>query len=339
MTKTGTSTSPAERALRKEFKAVGLKAAEVMGVLPAWWEDAIAHPSGVVELRGFVAKRFGLEISPEGKLRQRPLPQACFKTAKNTDITSIAPARAMTAAIAKIVASVTIPAWTGTFPRSAIELRASILETKDRPWVGLEGLLHACWSSGVPVIYLPELPVAGPKMDGLVTFGDGRPAIIITKKCSAPAWMLFILAHEMGHLALGHLEMTEGRTLVDESVSEDDGSPDDQEREANAYALSLLTGGNGRNFRLPKMGTRALAHSAKEAGTRNHIDPGHLILNAARNTPMPNGKQWPLANEALKSIDQNVPAREMTRAALKKNVNDEFLSDDNFEFLERLDIL
>lgn len=334
-------TSPIDpkKLLRQEFTAVGLKAKDAFEALPEWWEEAVSHPSGVFEVRCFVAKHFGLEIGPDGRLRQRLMPYACFKTRTGADVSEIASARAMATAVAKVVASVTTMPWSGSLP-SAADLRALAVAHGDTPWVGLDDLLDACWSNGVPVVYMPSLPVAKPKMDGMVTFCGGRPVILVTKKFPAPAWMLFVLAHEMGHVAEGHLDQCEGGAIVDEKVSEEGGDTDDQEKAANAYALQALTGGSKSNIYLNRlMNAASLADAALRFGRTNGIDPGHVILNAVKNSPI-NGKEpWPLGNAALKHIGEDVTAADMCREALRRHVDVDALSDDSFEFLERIDLL
>lgn len=326
-----------KKLLQREFAAVGLKPKDAFRALPEWWEEAVAHPSGVFEVRGFVAKHFGLEIGPNGRLRRRLMPDACFKTRIGTDVSKIASARAVATAVAKVVASVTTMPWTGSLP-SAAQLRATAVADGDTPWVGLGDLLDACWSNGVPVVYMPSLPVTKSKMDGMVTFCGGRPVILVTKKASAPAWMLFVLAHEMGHVAKGHLDQREGGAIVDEKVSEEEGDTDEQEWDANAYALQALTGGS--NIRLSQlMNASDLAEEAKKYGRANGIDPGHVILNAVKNSPV-NGKEpWALGNKALELIGTGIPIVDMCRTALRRNIDVDALSDDSFEFLERIGLL
>lgn len=328
-----------KKQLQREFSAVGLKSKDAFQTLPEWWEEAVAHPSGVFEVRGFVAKHFGLEIGPDGRLRQRHMPHACFKTRTGTDVSEIASARALATAVAKVVASATTTPWSGSLP-SAANLRTSALAHGNTPWVGLDDLLDACWSNGVPVVYMPSLPVTKSKMDGMVTFCGGRPVILVTKRASAPAWMLFVLAHEMGHVAEGHLDQCEGGAIVDENVSEGDGDPDEQERAANAYALHVLTGGKKGNIRLTRlMNAASLANAALLFGRANGIDPGHVLLNAVKNTQIKGKEPWALGNAALKHTGGNVPTADMCRDALRRNVDVDALSNDSFEFLKRIGLL
>ena len=60
-----------------------------------------------------------------------------------------------------------------------------------------------CWAHGVPVMYWRNLGTASENgWHGGST--NGRPVIILSKASQLWAWQLFILAHEVGHVALGH---------------------------------------------------------------------------------------------------------------------------------------
>ena len=62
--------------------------------------------------------------------------------------------------------------------------------------------------------------------------------IVLCRHTKHAAWLLFILAHELGHLALDHVP-NEG-VLIDEGL--DKNSTDAEEQQANAFAIELLTG-------------------------------------------------------------------------------------------------
>ena len=178
-------------------------------------------------------------------------------------------------------------------------------------------------------------------MEGMVTFCGGRPVILVTKKAEQPAWMLFILAHEMGHLALRHLDARDGSALVDEKVTEDDdGMVDPQEIAANAYALQLLTGGERGGIQLTRlMPAEQLAAAAIAFGTSHQIDPGHVILNAIRNTDVNGKSPWSLGQAALKHLDHEGASSVICRSAMRQSVDLDAFPDDSLEFLERLGIL
>ena len=338
MTAAARSSANHKKHLGSEFKAVGLNSKSTFEAMPEWWHDAILEPSGVYEIKGFVAKYFGLEIGPDGALRRRSLPQACFKTRSGTDVSEVASARAFATAVARMVASVTTVPWKGSLSAAAA-LRQTILG-RGRPWVGLTDLLSVCWAHGVPVVYLPNLPVGTPKMEGMVTFCAGHPVIVATKKASHPAWLLFILAHEMGHLGSGHLSETEGGAIMDEKVSEDDPMDDDQEKEANRFALQLLTGGMQGIPLGRAMYPSDLAAAANSYGANKRIDPGHVVLNAIYNQTFQKNTPWQLANATLKHINHDGGAtEELCRAALRCHVDTDGLTDDGFDFIERLGLI
>lgn len=325
--------------LRRELSDLGIKPKDAVRILPEWWEDAADDPSGIFEVRGLIAKHFGLQIGTDGCLQRRPLPHACFKTRTGTDVVEITAARAAATALARIVSAATVPSWKGGLPMAA-ELRAVACSRGNTPWVGLDDLLDACWSHGVPVIYMPSLPVTGAKMDGMVTFCGGRPVILITKRAAAPAWMLFDLAHEMGHIACGHLPPDEGGAIVDEKITEDAAGSDDDEREANRYALDLLAGEGRQTLSMDRLPDAAgLANTAKVYGRKHGIDPGHVILNVSKNSPIKGKEPWALANSALKFIGEDHMPADLCRDALRRNIDTDTLSDDSFEFLERAGLL
>ncbi len=173
----------------------------------------------------------------------------------------------------------------------------------------------------------------------MVVYCDSRPVVLLTKKNEHPAWMLFVLAHEMGHLALRHVEARDGSALIDERVVEDEALiADPQEIDANAYALELLTGGKKRLTLKFLMKAGDLAENAKAYGAQHHIDPGH-VLNAVRNTRVKGEVPWSLGNSALRLIDHEASVSRACREALLANIKVDALSDDSFEFLERLGVL
>ena len=150
--------------------------------------------------------------------------------------------------------------------------------------------------------------------------------------------MLFTLAHEMGHLGCGHLEPEEGASIVDEDVSEETDTRDAQELEANRYASAVLTG--SQEIRLKQLvSAPELAEVAIQYANAHHVDPGHLILHVARNGVSGAGNLYALANAALKHLDRSETPLNLCRQFFTDGIDIDTLSDDSFEFLERLGIL
>ena len=148
-----------------------------------------------------------------------------------------------------------------------------------------------------------------------------------------------ILAHELGHIACRHLEPKEGNALVDEKISEESDFDDAQENEANKYAIELLSG--GRKLKLSAWGKADFtATAAVVYGKENKIDPGHVILNAANHSKFSGKSPWPLANIALKKLyNEDQKASILLKKYIFKNINQDKLTNNNIDFLEKMDII
>jgi hypothetical protein len=174
-------------------------------------------------------------------------------------------------------------------------LRAAIL--RGSRFVDLNSLLATCWALGVPVIYLRVFPLEAKSMHAMVvTLGD-RFAILLGRDASYPAPVAFTLAHELGHVMLGHL--TGASALVDLKDPAMANAADEQEAEADRYALTLLTGSPDPDIQTSDEAFNAptLAAAVREASSRYAIEPGTLALCLAyrRNA-------WPVAMAALRFI-------------------------------------
>src|SRR5205814_9436552 len=93
----------------------------------------------------------------------------------------------------------------GAIPESAAKIRLAILSRGNEP-VNLKNLLEYCWENGIVVLHVSNFPPGAKKMDGLVTVYDGRPGIVLCKNYQSPSWMVFPLAHEIGHVGRGHVK-------------------------------------------------------------------------------------------------------------------------------------
>ena len=175
--------------------------------------------------------------------------------------------------------------------------REELLKVSDRPWVCLRHILSASWKIGVPVVQLRNFPANAKKPDALTTMVNGRPVIVILKQRTSPSWMAFIVAHELGHIRHKHLK--NGQTLVDEKVEGD--SVEKEEKEANDFAVQLLTGHNDLGLNtthLIKYGTE-LAKLCRLFGEKNRIAPGVAALNYGFTT-----KYWKISNAALSLLEK-----------------------------------
>ena len=136
-----------------------------------------------------------------------------------------------------------ISAWVCEKPVAAVpedpaDLRRALLPD-GHGRVTLELLLSWSWSAGMLVI-----PMAGSSgFSAAVWTVEGRPVIVLKETRGMIAYWLFDLAHELGHIALGHLAQG---SVVDLSNPSPADTTDAQERAANEYALALVAPGHER---------------------------------------------------------------------------------------------
>lgn len=99
----------------------------------------------------------------------------------------------------------------------------------------LESMVEWMWDRGIPVI---PLHGKGGFCAAVFTVGGGSTVIVKETRDHLAYWM-FDIAHELGHIALGHVDDT-GIVDVDALTPAGDTSHDAQEDAANEYALALL---------------------------------------------------------------------------------------------------
>lgn len=199
-----------------------------------------------------------------------------------------------------------------------------------RPFVDIAGLIGFLWGVGIPVIHLRIHPLAAKHMCAMsVRVGD-RYAVLLARDAIYPASTSFHLAHEIAHIALGHL--SDGGAVVDmddpaERVEEDD----PEEIAADRYALQLLTGyphleientGAGRS-------ARQLAAEVKRAGPLYAIEPGTLALCYGYST-----KDWAVTQKAMRFIyDEPSPVWESINRIASTQIQWEQMSDESASYV------
>lgn len=316
------------------FKEHGLKSNQVKSLLPSWWNDKIAEtPAGLQQAKIIIAKALNLKLiefldNPAKIVFDLPN-QKSFKLRKGTSEDDVT----LAIAIARSVSKLTLSNFDKKQPspkiESALNIRTKILGS-GKSWVDLDSLLDYCWSIGIPVIHLNS-PLMKKKMDGVAMYTKGLPTIVLSSQ-KKNGYLLFHLAHEMGHFYYGHLNSSTNDARVDKAIGRDKNNLDKIEQAADLYALDLLAGDqcklNLSRFCKPE----ALAELAISFGLEHKIDPTHVLLNSAHN-----GNFWPLCTNTLKilgsrssEIDQEVIARH-----LFNNISPETKEDD-LELLRKL---
>lgn len=228
--------------------------------------------------------------------------------------------------VARVLVNAT-PA-TASFDGSASSARAAIL--RNAPFVGLQGLLGLCWGIGIPVVHLAVHPLRAKGMSAMsVRVGD-RHAILLARKSRFPAEVAYYVAHELGHIALGHLGSVPAMVDVDDPLTTPD-RDDKQEVGADKFALELLTGAAQPRILTDakSYSAAALAQASLSAAAELAIEPGTIVLCFGHQ----NGR-WDKVTAALKKIYPNgSPLGSMVNRYAMSQVRVVAISDENDRFV------
>lgn len=296
------------RQLIDRIDAAGVPKSYVRQLVPDWWTAEVEKlPSAIAELKLLFARRLGLEIAPlvgadEVKFS---VPHGLkFKRAVSLREGVSEPAVAYLYALSRALISAS-RLEPQPLPATASALREAILSDTRVRWVSLNALLKFCWQHGIVVAHVRKFPPFARRLDAVSIRVSGRPVILLAKQAKPDAWQAFILAHEIAHLALGHVQDDE--ILVDEVFealsASDDEDPD--EAAADEFALELLGQSARRIFKIDpdKTNAPALARVALETGKTLRVDPGHIVLRVANTYGL-----WPMGQAALRLLDRDADA-------------------------------
>jgi len=218
-------------------------------------------------------------------------------------------------------------------PSDALVLRNSIL--KINSCVNLNSLIKYCWNAGIPVVHLDfnlyfNKKFGHTKFDGFVVIpGNKTPVIVIGSSRKYSAWLLFILAHELGHIALGHLQQG---ILSDESFQ--DGQTDEEENDANQFAQRLLFGDINLVWS-ENLNSQRLLRKVIYLSEEHKIDPGVLILNYAWQTG-----NWGCAMKTMKNLEPRANAPADINAYCQRRLEEiGYIDQESKDYLEKINIL
>ncbi|WLH22248.1 ImmA/IrrE family metallo-endopeptidase [Pseudomonas sp. FP215] len=306
--------------LYSALSAHGLQKKDIRAFLPSWWDDEIATtPAGLQQAKLILAKALNLKVRPLVEVPPRvefDLPaMRRFKLHGKTTEDDVELAVSLARSASKLVLSAIDRPYTK--PGAAAEVREKILGA-GKQWVDLESLIEYCWEAGIPVIHLASAMMRR-KMDGIAMATKGRPTIVLSSQ-KPSGFLLFHLAHELGHIALGHLDPN--GAIVDNEIKKDPENKDASERDADNYALELLAG-NHRNLILRRYEPPAqLARTVIDFGRRNGIAPTHVLLNCAYN-----GNFWGLCVNTLKILADGGNDKETISSHLFANIPEDTKED------------
>lgn len=299
----------------------GLSKRYLASLMPEWWSPEVEGTPGAAQrAKLYLAKALSLQIRAFSEDPPRvafDLPnEKRFKLSAKTSEDDVAVAVALAKSASRIALG-SMPSDYNSLPASAAQIRERILSS-GAPWVGLTQILDACWSNGIPVLHLASPLLGKKKMDGIAMSIKGRPSIVLSN-VRKHGFLLFHLAHELGHIALGHL--SENGAIVDDEIKnhESDVGRNAQEIEADRFAIELLTGNADTRLTLPRLVQAAqLAETAIRFGQDRKIDPTHAVLNVAHNNP----KIYPLCVSAVKTISGAMTDQEIVRERALGNLAD-----------------
>lgn len=285
-----------EDTLIQRLRKAGFSRAAITAAWPTWWtEEAGTTPSGRAELRFALARRLGLEPKPLLGERVEFVwnDEARFKHLSAESETQKAALTSFGMSVGRLLLRATPGPDIEITPAEA--LRRAILAGS--PFVDLGALLATCWALHIPVIHLRVFPLEAKAMHAMVVAVGGRFAILLGRDAGYPAPVAFTLAHELGHVMLGHLDGAPALVdLEDPALAHDQ---DDQEDEADRFALTLLTGSPEPDIQtnLARFNAPTLAAAVLAAAGHYGVEPGTLALCLAHRR-----NAWPVAMSALRFI-------------------------------------
>lgn len=319
------------KALFQSLKGIGLTQASIKAVLPSWWDESLADdPTGLAELKVLLARRLSIDpttlFDDKKSIEFLPVVRR-YKGGREDLMDKLCASTAIAGSLGR-----TVLKFAGTqqnkITPDPLALRSRILNT-GAPWVSLEHLLDICWESGIPVLHA-TFPSTFSKFDALVMTEGGQYSIVLCRNEGSIAWLAFHLAHEIGHIACGHIGSD--AMLVDEKIEDDQTkTTQQQEVEANDYALKLL---GGQGVDLPRIDRRSpasrIASTAKQLGSANKVLPGHLVLKAAKRDD-----NFPQARQALGFLEAQGDARAIINQLAAQQLSAAGWTDEAEEFVQK----
>lgn len=304
--------------LLQRLQAVGFSDPFLQATLPEWAAQE-ESPSGQMMLRLLLARRLNLDPEalmddsiPLGFLQSAPIKFKHMRLAPGQR-------RDTLTGYALGVTRILLGAAPGgaAAPPSAMNLRKALLES-GRDNVGFGDVLTACWSLGIPVLHLRLFPAQTKGVTAMAVRIGSRFAILVARESGIPAQYMFHVAHELGHIALGHLDDSSAIIDADPDDPANAGErliDDQEERDADAYAQQLLAGVESFTVSRSMAGKAGnaseLAQRALQLGAELQIDPAHVAMSFGFATG-----EWAMAMAAAKLV----PGQEATPASLVNRV-------------------
>jgi hypothetical protein len=320
---------------RRLIRQGGLTPSIVDAAWPDWWSDeADTSASAQTELRFSIARKLGLDprtLLGDEAPRWIWEDAARFKSFRG-DVRGHQPAiSSFGMALGRMLISATPAAevaWQANAMPTASELRSTLLRSVQT--IGLIELLQLSWALGISVVHLRAYPLSAKQMSAMSVCVDDRFVIFLAKDSQYPAPSAFHLAHELGHVFLGHL--SPGQSIVDlGGLGDPDDEADDEELAADAFAMELLTGEAELQFQIEGdgRGARQLALQSLALQDEYRIEGGMLALAYGHITG-----HWDTAMGALHHIyEQPYPVWQAVNTIAQRNIAWAALGDESESYL------
>lgn len=318
----------------KKLKVAGISLPFIKSyVLPAWWDEGmLATESGIEHGLAYISTFFNIsmvKLLEESDLRKLGTVAVSYKKRSNSPDGTHDKATLLGLWVARLVATACKTPYSVLPADAAIVYRELSQGKKDG--VSLSDLIEYAWKHGIPIVRITP-PKTGNHPDGLCTVVEGRPVIILMKKHNSCAWQEFILAHELGHAALGHVFSATDETLID--TLSGDITKTASEEEANVWGRTALSGDPlidmSAEFSMRPMSVKSLLAFAGMASQYKNVDQGFLILNYAKGA-----KDYILGNAALRTLNDH-NAFEILDAKFRSHIAEEDLSQEYWDRLGQL---
>lgn len=301
-------------------------------VLPDWWCPEFEESDGaVIEAASYAARRLNLDLGSildnQGDIAFAAIGQPKYKSQQGSDIEKMAIPTALSHRIAELVSHACTKEYQPLEQMLVKQIRETLIENNGV--VSLESLLQFCWQKGIPVIHCNNFPKKTTKFQGMTTWVQERPVIIISLNDTSPSRLLFIAAHELGHIHKKHVS-SENEFMIDKNIDLD--SVDEEEVEANEFAGELLLGKADISYQLPPQysGQRLADHCLKIAA-RDCLSPGLVAWNYGWSKKSKD--QWQIARKAVNILEPEANGSIQINHYLQSQLDWDQLSEDNQDHL------
>ncbi len=299
-------------------------------LLPSWWDENIpSSKAGLYQTISLISKNLGTDLSDLISNKNDIQLSSNFgikfkqnKSYKNL-VTDFYP-QSLASRLYNLVEK-TYSTEFSLKVRTSDELRELLLKSYSE--INLNNLLEFLWNNGIPVIYVSEYPKDINKLDGMIFRFGNRPVIVISSKRKHDAWLIFILAHELGHLFLNHLNKT-GNIIFDSDLEIPDNN---EEADANNFAINFLIKDINNIPDINSVSTFKLINILKPESQKFKIDAGVLSLMYAFKS-----NNFPSVSRALNSMYSGANASVKVIEFMKRNLALENLGEEDLDYFQNI---